>query len=80
MFEVDDPPVSTPKRRLPTNPRWSRYHAKALTKCDDCMLLLALAKGQGPAARFARQRRTAGATDLLLCDAHAQVRREEDGK
>jgi hypothetical protein len=43
------------------------------------MLLLHLAKGNGPASKPARWKRTRGGDYLLLCYGHAEVRREEDG-
>lgn len=80
MFDVADPPVRTPKRpRGDGNPIWSRYRVRNPVKCDDCMLVLALAKGNAPAARFAQYRRMQDGKDLLLCVAHAQDRRDEDG-
>lgn len=80
LFDVDTPPVRTPRRpAAPGKPAWSKYRPKAPMKCDDCMMVLALAKGDAPASRRARWRRRIGTTDLLLCYAHADVRREEDG-
>lgn len=81
MFEVDVPTVDTPPRSKggSARPRWSRYKTRSPVKCDDCMLVLALAKGDGPVSRLAQFRRAQGGTDLLLCAAHAQVRRDEDG-
>lgn len=43
------------------------------------MLVLALAHGEGPVSRLALFRRAQGGSDLLLCAAHAQDRRDEDG-
>lgn len=43
------------------------------------MLVLALAHGEGPVSRLAQFRRIQNGTDLLLCAAHAQERRDEDG-
>lgn len=43
------------------------------------MLVLALANGDGPVSRLAQFRRVQSGADLLLCAAHAQVRRDEDG-
>lgn len=81
MFSIDaSPPPPSPKRTTGnTKPVWSRYKVKAPLKCDDCMFLLALAKGKAPVARFALFRRKQGKTDLLLCGVHAQYRRDEDG-
>lgn len=82
LFPVAETPVKTPPRPKPakaSRPRWSKYVTKTGTKCDDCMLLLALARGQAPASRQARWRRKQGESDLLLCYAHAQERRTEDG-
>lgn len=80
MFEVETPPVVTPKRpRGQSKPKWTRYRLKNPVKCDDCMLVLTLAKGEAPPARFALYRRVQDSKDLLLCAAHAQDRRDEDG-
>jgi hypothetical protein len=76
----EDAPVRRPRRRAPSGvPRWTRYAAKAPVKCDDCLAVLAEARGHGPATRSARWRRATGGTELLLCYAHAQQRRQEDG-
>ncbi len=52
-------------------------------KCDDCMLVLAQAKGDGPAALSAKWKRAVrtpdGLTDFLLCFHHAAARRIDDG-
>jgi len=82
LFPVVTPPVKSPKRPKASSSdkaRWTRYRPKNPVKCDDCMLVLALAEGEGPASRQARYRRKQGETDLLLCFAHAQIRRDEDG-
>ncbi len=80
MFDVETPAVLVPKRPKGSGkPRWTRYRVKAPIKCDDCMLVLTLAKGNAPAARFAQYRRVQSGKDLLLCIAHAQERRDEDG-
>lgn len=82
LFDVTTPPIKTPKRpkaQSSDRPRWSRYRPVNPVKCDDCMLLLAITKGEAPASRQARYRRNLGDSDLLLCFAHAQERREEDG-
>lgn len=82
LFPVETPPVKTPPRPKssgPKRPAWTKYVTKTGMKCDDCMLVLALAKGEAPASRQARWRRKQGETDLLLCYAHAQERRIEDG-
>jgi hypothetical protein len=81
LFEVDPVPVKVPKRTTSSQakPRWTKYRPKFPLKCDDCMLVLALAKGAGPPSRQAKFRRKQGAGDLLLCYAHAQARRDEDG-
>lgn len=79
LFDSSTPPVRVPLRQLPPGPpTWSRYSLKRRVRCDDCMLLLLQAKGEGPAARIANHRRVSGPTELLLCDAHAQVRRDQD--
>lgn len=80
LFPVETPPVKVPARK-PTDgrPRWSKYRPKHPQKCDDCMLVLLLAKGNAPASRRAKFRRQQGGSDLLLCYGHAQARREEDG-
>lgn len=81
LFTVVDTPVQTPKRPTTSTPkpRWSKYRPKHPVKCDDCMLLLAVTKGNAPASRQAKWRRKQGASDLLLCYAHATARRTEDG-
>lgn len=81
MFETYMPPVKVPLRQVVRGDAvWTSYGVKRRVKCDDCMLLLLQTKGEAPAARIANHRRVAGPTELLLCDAHAQVRREEDEK
>jgi hypothetical protein len=83
LFAVEDTPVV----KVPVRPRggarakvrWSKYVTKTGIKCDDCLLVLALNDGVGPATRQARWRRQEDAHDLLLCYAHAQQRRIEDG-
>lgn len=82
LFEVATPPVRKVKRESEASkarPRWSKYRTKGWVKCDDCMLVLALAKGEAPASRKAQFRRKLGGTDLLLCYWHAHARHEEDG-
>lgn len=82
LFEVDTPPVRKAKRPTEASkakPRWSKYRPLGWVKCDDCMLVLALAKGEAPASRKAQFRRVVGGTDLLLCYWHAYTRHEEDG-
>lgn len=80
LFEVKNPRViKVTRKQGKTRPRWSRYKVKNPIKCDDCMLVLALAKGDGPATRQARWKRVQDGADLLLCYAHAEVRRDEDG-
>lgn len=81
MFEVPSPPLTKVTRKTDSKakPQWSRYRVKNLVKCDDCMFLLATSQGRAPAARFALFRRKQGADDLLLCEIHAQYRRDEDG-
>lgn len=81
LFEVVSPLVQkvTRKERGEGKAKYTRYRPINPVKCDDCMLVLALAKGQAPASRQARWRRKAGEVDLLLCQGHADLRREEDG-
>jgi hypothetical protein len=80
LFEVKPPRIVKVKRAQgKSKPRWAKYRPKNPVKCDDCMLVLALAKGRGPASRQARWKRVQDAADQLLCYAHAQVRRDEDG-
>lgn len=82
LFTVTDAPVKVPPRPKPSTssrPKWSKYHTATGVKCDDCMLVLALAKGNAPASRQARWRRRHGDSDLLLCYAHASERRVDDG-
>jgi hypothetical protein len=81
MFDVEPARVITPKRpRVPGGPKWSVLNRTDPVKCDDCSLVLAMAKGAAPPARMAHFRRVApDRTDLLLCAAHAQTRRDEDG-
>lgn len=81
LFEVPSPIVPKVKRASTGagKPRWSKYRPVNPVKCDDCMLLLALTKGKAPRARSARWRRKCGDVDLLLCQGHADQRREEDG-
>lgn len=82
LFEVETPPVRVPTRKATeaaARPTWSTYHTQRGAKCDDCMLVLAEAQGEGPASRPARWRRVQGGSDLLLCYAHGRARRVEDG-
>lgn len=80
LFEVANPPVAKVKRpQGRSRPAWTKYRPVNPVKCDDCCLVLALAKGDGPATRQARWRRVQDGADLLLCYAHADVRRKEDG-
>jgi hypothetical protein len=81
LFDVEVTPVRAPARKVADNgkPRWSKYQVKHRVKCDDCMLLLAQTNGQGAASRQARWRRKVGGSDLLLCYAHAALRRTADG-
>lgn len=80
MFEVTVPEVTTPTRpKAAGRPRWSKYRPVNPVKCDDCMLVLTLAKGAAPLARFARHKRAVDGDYLLLCEAHANARKAEDG-
>lgn len=80
LFEVAQPPViKVTRKQGKSRPRWTKYKPVNPVKCDDCMLILALAKGDGPAARQARWKRAQDGAYLLLCYAHADARREEDG-
>jgi hypothetical protein len=75
-----DTPRPTPKRPAPASdrPAWSAYRPKSPVKCDDCMAVLAEARGQGPASLTARWKRKAGDVVRLLCIPHAQAQRERD--
>lgn len=81
LFDVGDQPVAVPTRPKARAGKvvWSKYRPKHPVKCDDCMLLLATTRGQAPASRQAKFRRKQGSLDLLLCYAHTQARRDEDG-
>lgn len=85
LFEVDTPPVRVPKRPAAAGKvTWTAYKTQHGMPCDDCLAVLFEAKGEGPASRPARWRRAvrdaAGkVSDLLLCYAHADVRRAADG-
>lgn len=82
LFDVETPPVKIPSLReekAASRPRWSKYRPLNPVKCDDCMLVLALAGGKAPASRQAKWRRKAGDSDRLLCYGHASARRAEDG-
>jgi hypothetical protein len=74
-FESKPKPVV---RRVPRKPRWSAYRPKNRVSCDDCLSDLVEAGG-GPLSRAARWRRVQGESDLLICSAHAQLRRDADG-
>lgn len=85
LFELPDP---APPRRAKTlrekdreaRPTWSRYNPRTRVACDECITLLHESRGQGYAAQSARWRLRQGALDLVLCHAHAQARRIEQGK
>lgn len=62
-----------------SKPRWSKYKTKNPVKCDRCLRVLAMARGEGPATMPARFKRVAGGKDELLCYLHAQAQRTEDG-
>lgn len=81
LFVVQQPPVRKVTRKSTSNakPTWTRYRPVNVVKCDDCMLVLFLAKGEAPASRPARWKRKQGGEYLLLCYQHAELRREEDG-
>ena len=79
LFDIEATPVRKPKRQPPKGKAtWTPYSAKRPMKCDDCLLVLAEAKGSGPATRQARWRRTVDGSYLLLCYAHAEIRRTDD--
>lgn len=81
LFEVPSPIVQKVTRTSAGTgkPKWTKYRPVRPLKCDDCMLILALAKGEAPPSRQARWRRKTTDTDLILCQGHADLRREEDG-
>lgn len=81
LFDVDTPPVKSPARKVTGagKPTWSKCQTVKGAKCDDCMAVLAEAHGEGPASRPARWKRVQGGIDLLLCYAHAAIRRAADG-
>lgn len=80
LFVVSQPPVTKVTRKQGrSRPKWTKYRPINPLKCDDCMLVLALAKGNGPATRQARWKRVQDGKDQLLCYGHADARREEDG-
>lgn len=82
LFYVDPVKVKAPTRKdqaRAARPVWSKYRPKNAVKCDDCMLLLAQQHGKAPASQPARWKRKQGASDLLLCYAHAALRRDADG-
>lgn len=64
---------------MPAKPAWSRYRPTTPVKCDDCMQILHDAKGHAPLSRFARWRRRHNGKARVLCHAHAQQWREDDG-
>ena len=82
LFDVGDAPVRpVPVQSSSSSAKvsWTKYRPKYPMKCDDCMLVLALARGDAPASRQARWKRKQGSTDRLLCYGHAQERRVNDG-
>lgn len=80
LFSVPAPIMRKVERKdLGGTAKYTKYRPKNPVKCDDCMLLLFIAKGEGPASRQARWRRVSSTSDLLLCQGHADLRREEDG-
>ncbi len=81
LFIVAQPPVRKVTRKSTSSekPRWSKYRPVHPVKCDDCMYVLFLAEGNAPASRQGKWRRKQGELDLILCYAHAEIRREEDG-
>lgn len=78
---VQPPPIQLVRRRSTSTskPSWSKYRPINAVKCDDCMLILFLAKGEAPASRPARWKRRQGTDYVLLCYQHAELRRAEDG-
>ncbi len=80
LFQVQPPTTQKVTRKASNGkPKWSKYRPVNPVKCDDCMLILALAKGEAPASRQARWKRKTEDADLLLCYGHADIRRAEDG-
>ncbi len=81
LFAVTQAPVTPVRRQSASSEkvRWSKYRPLNPVKCDDCMMVLYLARGDAPASRQARWKRKQGDEMLLLCYAHADCRREEDG-
>lgn len=83
LFDLPDLPVTPrPKRAgggMPAKPTWNRYKPATPVKCDDCVALLVETKGAAPLSRMARWRRRHGTENRVLCHAHAQQWREEDG-
>ena len=73
LFEVEDTPVRSPKRKPAASVRaaYSPYRAKTPYKCDACKQAQHEAHGHAPLARNARWRRTHGPQDVLyLCGPH----------
>lgn len=73
LFEIEDTPVRSPKRKPPANVRaaYSPYRAKNPYKCDACKQAQHEAHGNAPLARQARYRRTHGPEDVMyLCGPH----------
>ena len=59
LFDAETPPVRKPNRKAEAaagKPKWAKYQTIRGAKCDDCMLVLAEADGEGPASRPARWR------------------------
>lgn len=81
LFEVPSPIVQKVARKVigSGKPKWTKYRPINPVKCDDCMLLLAVSKGNAPASRQARWKRKTTDSEYLLCQGHADLRREEDG-
>ena len=78
LFEGYEREFRPPPRRISEKPKWSQYRPKGRVSCDDCLRDLVEAGG-GYLSRAAKWRRVQGESDLLLCTAHAQLRRVEDG-
>lgn len=76
-WEVPDAPVAPP------DPLWGAldvtWHRPPAGRhlCQDCVALIH-GRPDGPQPRVATSRRRGPNDDLLLCAAHAQIRRDED--
>lgn len=76
LFEIEDTPVRSPKRKPTVSARavYRPYRAKNPYKCDACKQAQHEANGNAPLARQARYRRLAPndpiEPDLYLCGPH----------